>query len=693
MKYNSPNLNHSRRPPVSRQGLRAHARIGQTIAVLVCLLCSNFAPGFRYVHASDNTPRVRALKLQKVGAKDSASGKVPVVLDFVGERFGSEAANVSITLIDKKSGEVFNASVESVADDEIVAKAVVPVAQYSIRLGIKGVNVESAASYELDLQEEKQEDKPATPFEITFETFKSEQYPNLYSLLIVNKSEGEGFSSDPNLMKVDVIPAGATNVTIQPGSNPQQMMVTFIAPEKFDVKGVLVTVYDPNRQLNNIKPVRFATPFKEKPSKSDPNQPQITNIDILSLQRRTGIGRLKIEGSGFGDYERPPVAGERELLCCLNRPSQTFERRRKQPASDSNVEINKTEASDSEVCSIVSQDKCNRMADWRQRIAERVSVSLVPRNPDLRVERTQILYIDDKVIDVYFEFTHFPGYSQPFRLQSATVTVNKGGVKSSEPVKSPRTEAAHAAAVALIKGSVKSPQTYLVTHDVGLKRDKNLEYRFSVLSKEDASRLFGSGVGDHFYVVELSIVNNGEKKVAIPLSAIQAEIEWAYGDGPKGSNAIYEEGPATISPMPLGAISGYFDAFQKTQGRKARLFNILDGLTTLGASLVPVFGRNIERPITILSGGLIPGLRKSLGDLSSQQLQNLTSMSWENIEEVPAGAGMNKFIYIQRGDQLYGLKGESELPTVKKKIMNIRGLEVAGFEVLESEKKLATQQQ
>ena len=658
-------------PPVSVN--RGHGRFFMHCALLACLLCW----GVTSVSARILIPRVTEVQLQSVGALDPTTNRASIVLTIKGDGFGNNVAEVVVKLIDKETGEVFAATVASIVDDLAVAKASVPVATYRVIMAVKGADVETASDFEVELQEDSERPtaKAATPFEITFETFKSEQYPNLYSLLITNKSEGAGFSSDSNLMKVDIVPAGSTNVTIQPGSNPRNMMVTFIAPEKFEVKGLLITVYHQNM------PVRFATPFKEKPPKSDPNQPKINAIDILSLQRRNGIGRLKIEGSGFGDHERPPIAGERELLCCLNRPQHAFERDRSK---------NPDEKTDGEVCSLISS-RCREMAMWRDRIEKRVNVTLVPRNPDLRVERTQIMYIDDKVIDVYFEFTHYPGYSQPFRLQSATVTVNKIAVKSSEPVKMPKAEAAHAKAAAPIKGLVRSPQTFVVSHDVGLKRDQNLEYRYTILKQKDANRLFGSGVGEHFYVIELSVVNNAEKKVAIPLSAIQAEIEWAYGEDEGNADVYYEEGPATLSPMPLGAISGYFDAFQKTQGRKAKLFNIMDGMVTLGAALVPVFGNNISKPVTIFSGGFIPGVRKALGDLSSQQLQNLTSMSWESVEEIPAGAGKNKFIYIQRGDQFFGNEGgTAELTQVKKKIMNIRGLEVAGFEVLESEKKLAT---
>src|SRR5206468_1666257 len=103
---------------------------------------------------------------------------------------------------------------------------------------------------------------------------------------------------------------------------------------------------------------------------------------------------------------------------------------------------------------------------------------------------------------------------------------------------------------------------------------------------------------------------------------------------------------------------------------------------------------NIERPGLILSGGFIPGLRKAVGDLSSEQLQRLTSMSWENVEEVVPGGSKSKFIYIPRADQFFGnevkSKGFTMLKT-RKQVLDIIGLEVSGFEVVESEKKLATE--
>jgi hypothetical protein len=76
--------------------------------------------------------------------------------------------------------------------------------------------------------------------------------------------------------------------------------------------------------------------------------------------------------------------------------------------------------------------------------------------------------------------------------------------------------------------------------------------------------------------------------------------------------------------------------------------------------------------------------------LSSEQLQRLTTLSWENVEEIPPGGSKSKFIYIPRADQIFG---DGKNNPVKRKLVTIRGIEVSGFEVIESEQKLATEQQ
>lgn len=690
MRKTTQSFHHSAAPTLhllkhTHQATQARPFLKQTASFLIfCFLCLGL-PVHTLALQSDQ-PRVRGISVQKLTIAENDPTQASIVIEISGEKFGKSPQPAAVKLINQDTGATVDATIVSHNDSKIVASAQVPVgakaSKYVFQVSIDNVPViapDHLSDYAIEFKREKKDDH-AKPFEITFETFKSEQYPNLYSLLITNKTAGSdpGFSSNPSLMKVDIVPAGATNVSIQPGGSPQKLLVTFLAPEKFEVKDVLVTVFDPNTTLGDNKPKSYSTQFKEKPPKGDPNQPTISNIEILSMQRRSGFGRLKIEGSGFGEYERPPITGEKELLCCGLRPM------------DPEVSPERTDEAGpgKEVCESIDGSKCREMRLWRKRIEERVNVMLVPRNPDLRVERTQIMYIDDKTVDVYFEFTFYTNYSEPFRLASASLTVNKGAVqeiRDSDPSGD-------------VSAVLAGPQTYVATREVGPPRDKNLEYRYVILEQNDASRLFGRGVGDYFYVIELAVVNNGKKKVAVPLASIQAEIEWRYGEVSK--TVLFEEGPPTIPPLTLGSVSSYFDAFQKRDGKWARVFNILDGLTTLGAALVPVFGHNIERPTTILSGGLIPALRKGIGDLSSQQLQNLTTMSWENIEEVAAGGSKTKYVYIPRADQSFGnpptstgrTKGEKPMK-IKKQIMNIRGLEVSGFEIVESEQKLATPQQ
>ena len=106
-------------------------------------------------------------------------------------------------------------------------------------------------------------------------------------------------------------------------------------------------------------------------------------------------------------------------------------------------------------------------------------------------------------------------------------------------------------------------------------------------------------------------------------------------------------------------------------------------------SVIPFFGPGFRDAHVAFTGGLVPGIRRGLGDLSSQQLQNLTAMSWQGIEVVAAGGGtIEKFVFIQRGDQLFS-PGFGE--RLRKTIKNIEGVEVVGFEVKEEgEGKRAT---
>src|SRR5262249_26969729 len=155
-------------------------------------------------------------------------------------------------------------------------------------------------------------------------------------------------------------------------------------------------------------------------------------------------------------------------------------------------------------------------------------------------------------------------------------------------------------------------------------------YHYTVLDRSQANSLFGQGVADSFYVIQLSVTNIGTKKVAIPLASIQAEIEWAsgvkksraetgVGEGAGTSVSLeFLQGPETITPIPLEAVSGFFDAYQKKFGRGARYFNFLQGIATLGAAVIPFAGPSFRDGVAVLSSAGIPSLKIMTGDLSGQ---------------------------------------------------------------------------
>src|ERR1044071_707803 len=125
-------------------------------------------------------------------------------------------------------------------------------------------------------------------------------------------------------MRVEILPPGVSDVRIRPGSNQEQLVVDFLAPEKFEVKNIIVTVYTTG-DLDTRKVKAIAKPYKEKPPAADPNQPTISDAELIYIQRNKGFGRLKLEGSGFGDYERLPMTTEEILRNCFPRYIRALE--------------------------------------------------------------------------------------------------------------------------------------------------------------------------------------------------------------------------------------------------------------------------------------------------------------------------------------------------------------------------------
>jgi hypothetical protein len=711
--------------------------------LLLGLLCCGVAGSARAQGARRRSPRAEAATVKApkvVGAKASAAASagtrlISFTLTVWGEGFGQSAGAVSLALLDTDGEDAVESErtkVESVEDSKIVFRVAAPPGSYRLRLkvGASSADTSLAGPVTVSLR--------PTLSPINIEEPEVSAYPSDGGLrkyaVVVKRKGGEFFGTDPNLVSLTLAPAGASDITIR-RVTPTRIEADFRAPDKFKVEEAAVSIYDgKNRQLA-VASSDLNKPSKApKPEEADP--PEISSTSVVFLQRAYGIGRLKIEGKNFGDYEAPPMTAEDYLLCFEPRARQAL-------AEGASSNAGERQRLEDKRCKNPGTTPSKWNA-WREKIEERVKVVLVPRDTERRVGQTKILYIDDKLIDVYFEFDG----GHPLRLASATVAIKREVERKAAAQAGAATEGSGKTAgdsrdgVSVINEVVAGGQpppdkseikTYVATKEVGTKQDENLEYRYTVLDNASAATLFGKGVAQNFYVVQLSVTNNGDRKVAVPLTSIQAEVEWAYGpddakapdksgekpaeagsvaaqgegtkgegkkdEGRKGEGEIpdaagdlkeyYEEGPATLAPLPLPAVTAFFDADQKTSGTKAKLFNAFEGATIFATSLVPFLGEGFLKGELVFTGGVVPGLRRALGDLSGQQLQNLAALSWQNVEVVSAGGGsVEKFVFIQRRDQFFstGSNGPSKTNTIR----NISGIEVVGFELTESDAKSAT---
>jgi hypothetical protein len=672
--------------------------------------------------------------------------KATFQLAIIGANLGDSVNGTDVTLTTKDPGRPVEAQrVLSVTSQEIVVEATLPVGSEitSVTAMIKATG-KSATSKGLTVSIAALPPRPSLQeFEIKFDHQKNKEFPNLHSVLVtkVGGDDGIGFAVNPNLMRIGLVPTGATDLSVF-DSNERQLDLHFVAASDYEPKGIVVTVFD-KADLDHRRALYVAKAATTPPKKEDPNQPTITKVETVFLDRSQGNGRIRIYGKGFGDKYSPfpPPANEPELQSSEHESAQRYSIDEflcfclERPRIGSNMRCSQinTQATPAGVGQLEKQDitrtapttaqqpahqkstceaQLSEFQRWQLQVAAAVKVSVNPRNETMRVERTEILAITDTMIDVYFEFTRFKGYVWPFRLAGVDLTIKKPVVGSEQTVK------AVSVSGEVTKGGFK---TFNAALEIGPKRNPDLTFRYTVLDQKSAATLLGYGVADNFYVLQLSVVNNGAKKVVIPLAGIQAEVEWLRGhtpagkvssagqqspagndssvgqDSPAGQQAsqVYSfmEGPPTLSPIPLAEVSAYFDAHNKIKGWRALTFNVLDGVTTLAAALVHVTGPSFQDAYTVFTGGFIPGFHKGIGDLSSQQLQVLTAQSWQATETLAAKGGTcEKLVYLQRNAQFKDDstdRPEGTKPT-QKRVSSIMDLEIASFEVDESKAQSAT---
>ena len=335
---------------------------------------------------------------------------------------------------------------------------------------------------------------------------------------------------------------------------------------------------------------RASTP--EAPNSAEDEEPKINSTTVVFLQRAYGIGRLKIEGEHFGDYEAPPMTAENYLLC--------FEPLARQALVNALAE---GEHPEPEAQQKLEDQRCKNLGTtlakwnaWREKVEPLVKVTLVPRNTDLRIEQTKVLYIDDKLIDVYFEFNRYYHNSESLRLASATVTVKKPDGQQPATKQQPagvktQTASSRTAAdgVSVINAAVTSGaggdevrpttqptpnlKTFIASKEVGTRQDENLEYRYTVLD---------------------NVKDNGQKG--------EGEIPVTSGD----LKVYYEEGPATLSWQNIEVVAaggGSVEKFVFIQ-RHDQLFS-------------PGFNEHLKKTIKNIEGMEVVGFEVKEGEVKS----------------------------------------------------------------------------
>lgn len=272
----------------------------------------------------------------------------------------------------------------------------------------------------------------------------------------------------------------------------------------------------------------------------------------------------------------------------------------------------------------------------------------------------------DSVLVADFTFPCDKSYSRPFRIARVILSIKKTPPGGTE-------------------------QSYSASYELIPQRDKNLVYRYSILSTIQAKARFGRGIADNFYVIQLSIVNHGTAKMQVPLAAIQAEAEWTIGsDNKTKPPTVFEEGPPTVSPVPLAAAISFFSRDRKATGFRARFFNFLQSLTTIGSAIQLFFGPGFAQGVGILGGGFRDGLQQVVPDMSDEQLANLTAQSFQSLEPISENGGsLEKVIFIQRGSEVLEVYNKKVLKS-RRLITSILGLEITGYQVPDSPAVTAT---
>jgi hypothetical protein len=199
----------------------------------------------------------------------------------------------------------------------------------------------------------------------------------------------------------------------------------------------------------------------------------------------------------------------------------------------------------------------------------------------------------------------------------------------------------------LLQVALSLTDSNFVTFSTGAEScdfNKKVVVQPQIVSNGQSKTKYGNGVAANFYAVQISIVNKCSAPIIVPLAGISIEPE-----GKETTMCDKSDGASgNLVPFSLDHVTSIYSANRKLTGGRAIFFNSLQALATLGSAIEPFFGHGFTQGVSILGGGFTTAAKEISVDMSTEQLQNITSQSFGSTEQVAPGGPLQKFIFVRR---------------------------------------------
>jgi len=179
--------------------------------------------------------------------------------------------------------------------------------------------------------------------------------------------------------------------------------------------------------------------------------------------------------------------------------------------------------------------------------------------------------------------------------------------------------------------------------------DVDVKQNYFYVPQVQAKEKYGNGISTNFDVFQVSIVNECPLPVLVPLAGVTLRI---------GASI-------PLHPFSLEHVTSIFSNDRDFSGPRAVFFNIIQGAATIGSAIEPFLARGFTQGVSILGGGFTQGAATIWKNMSAAQLQNLTSQSFQDTEQIAGNGGsLQKSIFVVRA------KHQSNVDTKTLKTLN-----------------------